>query len=278
MGRIWPTLGRSTPQAHHLLPSPVRSLEPEMSPRMTNPWHLGNDVVDLHHQGGVNKARDGRFLARVCSPDEERVIRASQDPDVALWVHWAGKEAVYKSASKALGSPPVFEHPLFRVAFPEPGLSDFLARRPARPGVSLAGSGTFGGLSFRLLVERGVSSVHAVSWIRYPDREGPAYRSHCQEWGEETRGPSVGLEPHFSAIEWTCVTHRASGLTRIMARKALAEALGVVESSLEIRCGPGSPGRRIPSVWLDGKELPVDLSLSHHGRFLAWTFLAVPGG
>jgi hypothetical protein len=241
---------------------------------VTSLWHLGNDVVDLHHHGGADRARDGRFLARVCSPEEEGLVRASPNPDIALWVFWTGKEAIYKSTSKALGTPPVFHHTRFRVAFSEGDLLDFLVRSPDLRKIPLAGSGSYGDLSFRLLVERTDSSVHAVSWIHRPGRATPEYLSHCREWQDQTRGPATGLEEHFSAPEWKCVTHRASALTRILAKEGLAEALGVSADLLEIRCGPGAPGRRIPSVWLAGDELPVDLSLSHHGRFLAWAFLS----
>jgi len=241
---------------------------------MTAPWHLGNDAVDLHHHGGLDKARDARFLARVCSPEEEDVIRSSPDADTALWVHWAGKESIYKSVSKALGSPPVFHHPRFRVAFPEGALPDFLSPRPTPGELLLAGSGTYGDLHFQLLVKGTESFVHAISWMDRPGRGSPEVLAQCEKWPDGTRGPAQGLEEHFSAMEWACVTHRASGLTRILARKALAAALGISEDLLEIRCGPGSPGRRIPSVWREGEEVPVDLSLSHHGRFLAWAFLA----
>lgn len=61
------------------------------------------------------------------------------------------------------------------------------------------------------------------------------------------------------------------------ARQALAAAIGVAERDLEIGCGPGKPGRRIPNVLLRGKDLPVDLTLSHHGRLVAWAFLMIAG-
>jgi hypothetical protein len=57
----------------------------------------------------------------------------------------------------------------------------------------------------------------------------------------------------------------------------MASPLGVPEGDLEIGCGPGQPGRRIPKVLLRGEEIPVDLSLSHHGRLLAWAFLPSDG-
>ena len=84
------------------------------------------------------------------------------------------------------------------------------------------------------------------------------------------------LKLHFSQLEWECVSHRHSALARLAARSALASSLQVDESELEIGCGPGKPGRRIPLVFLRGKEVPVDLTLSHHGRLLAWAYLVPP--
>jgi hypothetical protein len=242
---------------------------------MTGLWQLGNDVVDTLHLAGAGKARDARFLARVCSPEEQDAVRSCPDPDAALWVHWAGKEAIFKSASKVLGTPPVFRHPLFRVAFPEETFNALVRRGSPDPGPPLLGTGEYLDLRFGLSVERRGDSVHAVSWISRGGDGAPEFFAGCRESTEGTRGTASGLQESFSALEWECVTHRGSALARVLARKALASARQIPEETLEIRCGPGPPGRRIPSVWMGGKELPVDITLSHHGRFLAWAFLAV---
>lgn len=240
---------------------------------MSDPWHLGNDVVDLHHHGGSGKGTDSRFLARVCCQEEEEIIRSSADPDRVLWLHWSGKEAIYKSASKVLGSPPVFHHIRFQVAFP--GLRSW-DRGPSRAhegATILTGTGRFEELVFSLSMELTGRYVHALAWIPATGGGSPAIRSFCVESAEDPRGPATGLREDFSALEWKCVSHRASGLTRLRAREALAAELDIPEALLEIRCGPGPPGRRIPSVWLRDEEIGVDLTLSHHGRYLAWAFL-----
>ena len=77
--------------------------------------------------------------------------------------------------------------------------------------------------------------------------------------------------------EWECVSHAGSALCRLEARTALAEALGMAEDRVEIRCGPGTPGRRVPLAYLDGQPVPVDLTLSHDGPFLARAFLRTSG-
>lgn len=244
-----------------------------MAHLVSEPWHLGNDVVDLLHPGGGGRSRGTRFLDRVCSPAEKEIISSSSDPDLALWVHWAAKEAIFKSASKALGAPPVFHHPLFHVAFPQETLDPITSSHPGPRGTFFEGIGQYRNLTFGVGVLKKIGVVHAISWCGGWDDPPPTPSFACLEAPEETRGSAQGLEGHFSSAEWECVTHRASALARINARRALARALGVSESRLEIRCRPGLPGRRIPSVWLDNEETEADLSLSHHGRFLAWAFL-----
>jgi hypothetical protein len=242
---------------------------------MTGGWSLGNDVVDTLHHGGAGKSENPRFLERVFAPPERDAIRSSHRPDLTFWVHWVGKEAVFKSTSKVLGTPPVFHHRLFQVAFPEEGLRGLLdPSSPGRP-LPLQGTGSYTDLRFRVFVERRGTCIHAVSWVEGEEAGDPEIVAECRESPAATGEPASGLQDQFSSSEWECVTHRASALTRLAARESLASVWDVPENRLEIRCRPGPPGRRIPSVWLDGEELPVSLTLSHHGRFLAWAFLLV---
>jgi hypothetical protein len=101
--------------------------------------------------------------------------------------------------------------------------------------------------------------------VRSPGEEASERDLYEPDWRDRVRAL-------FSEEEWHCVTHKGSAVTRLSARAALAEALGLSEDRLEIRCSDGVPGRRVPLPFLDGEPLAVDLSLSHHGRFSAWTF------
>ncbi len=65
--------------------------------------------------------------------------------------------------------------------------------------------------------------------------------------------------------------HRPAGTqdpslaARRLARESLAVELGVAVSELEVRrCG------RIPALWLHGEPAGFDLSLSHHGGWVAF--------
>lgn len=244
-----------------------------MIPAMRRPWHLGNDIVDLTDPRHAGKARDDRFLRRVYSQKEREEIRSSENPDLALWIRWAAKEAAFKTVSKSLGAPPTFVHPTFRVSVHHPETLNDHTGEDADPPMTRFGEVRYGPLLLPLRIEVHGPALHAVTWVPQDAQGIPPFSwgsSRMNEMGDQWR--SV-LRRNFSDREWGCVSHQASALTRLAARKALASAVGVEEEDLEIGCGPGEPGRRIPKVLLKGNEMPADLTLSHHGRLLAWAFL-----
>jgi hypothetical protein len=271
---------------------------------MPTQWHLGNDIVDLTDPRHEGKAGDDRFLRRVFSEEEQKAIKTAENPDRALWMRWAGKEAAFKTISKTRGVPPTFIHPFFRVTVFQPegpaamkdppvGSVENTAAQPsaesgavpaAEPGdtgptdppVTHFGQIRYEDILLPLRIELVGTNLHAVSWTPHGTAEVPPFT-----WGSRTlTGPAAGwrefLGPRFSTLEWSCVSHRPSALARLAARHSLASTLGVQEVDLEIGCGPGKPGRRIPKVFLRGQELPVDLTLSHHGQLLAWAYLISP--
>jgi hypothetical protein len=247
-------------------------------PGGVGPWSLGNDVVDLQDSRCRGKASDRRFLARVFSDREVSSIRESPFPDLALWLLWAGKEAAFKTVSKTLGKPPTFQHNRFRISFPDlTDLRTVLASDSPRP---FSGTARYQDVRLGLVATVARDCLHVVSCLGSPGTSPPAFH-----WGVERDPPGmpreggdwrVALKSRFSASEWACIPHRSSAITRLAARAALVEKLELEEGRLEIRCGPGVPGRRVPLPFLDGRPLAVDLSLSHHGTVSAWVFRDEP--
>ena len=98
------------------------------------------------------------------------------------------------------------------------------------------------------------------------------------EWGwaaasELDPEPDASLEAlleRLSQRERRPVHSRGSLLVRLAARSALAVAMEVEDARVEVVCGEGPKGRIPPEVLLDELPAPVDVSLSHHGRWLAW--------
>lgn len=249
---------------------------------MVEAWRLGNDVVDLTAPRTRDKSSDIRFLRRVFDPEEAEALVSSPLPDRSLWLYWAAKEAIFKSVSKELGDPPVFNHPTFRVRFDARELLR-LAEDP-HPGGELPplrGSGTHGDRAFGLLARWTREYIHTLAWLGGPARGMPDVLWKVVALpAADPAGPrgagKEDLESRFTAEEWECVSHRRSAASRLEARRALAESLGVEEGRLEIRCAPGPPGRRAPLTFLDGRRAFLDLTLSHDGPFLGRAFLRQP--
>ncbi len=61
---------------------------------------VGNDVVDLAEPENIGKSDDERFCRRVFNPRELSSITGSERPDSILWALWAAKEAAYKALSR----------------------------------------------------------------------------------------------------------------------------------------------------------------------------------
>ena len=131
----------------------------------------------------------------------------------------------------------------------------------------------YGDVILPLRIELAGTALHAVTWTPSSTDTVPPFSWGSTQIPEEDVMWRETLKPEFSQLEWHCISHQASALARVAARRSMAVALGVVEEDLEIGCGPGNPGRRIPRVLLKGQEISVDLTLSHHGQLLAWAFL-----
>lgn len=236
-----------------------------MSPRRAGRY-VGVDVVDLDHPRCAGKHRDSRFVHRILSASEREIFSASSDHAAALWRLWAAKEAAFKVVSKLGSNPPAFVHSGFRVELEIPPM-------PA----------SFGTVTWR-------DTVVSVHWHERPGRvaalgwNGDADQAVEWGWGAETEldpDPSAPLESLLARLterERPPVHSRPSALVRIAARSAAARALGVEEARVEVVCPEGPMGRTPPEVLLDGSPAAADVSLSHHGRWLAWAVrLAQPG-
>lgn len=247
------------------------------------PVLVGNDIVDLTDPRTHGKAEDGRFLDRVCAPEERRAVLASPDPTVALWVRWAAKEAAYKIVSKRLGEPPTFAH------------RDFVVR---------GDSVEYAGVRYPFVVSDADRAIHVVATHRVaaPRAPAPAVPAPAVPANGEESGRSAAVAPHraqadlldredapwvgssaavpaallarFTEREADAIHSRASAAVRLAARASLAGVLEISEERIEIVCAPGPTGRRPPHVLVDGAAVSVDVSLSHHGRWIAWAITA----
>ncbi len=164
------------------------------------------------------------------------------------WALWAAKESAYKVAAKEsaykvarkLDSRVYFSPRAFSVRIPggAPEASDpFLAEVDHPLG------------RFQVCLEGTDEWVHAVASV---SGAGVAKANwQLRSMGREAARRIPGLE--------------ASVRVRRLARSALASALSAVPSDIVI----AAAAKRVPRVTWRGQSLPVDLSFSHHGRFVA---------
>jgi hypothetical protein len=225
---------------------------------------VGTDVVDLEEPRTRGKAGDKRFCARVLDDVEAAAVRAALHPDEELWSHWACKEAAFKTASKVLGEPLVFAHARFGVRWDG----------PVPAGEPRTGRVLYQELVFPVMVFARAALVQAVAYA-HPD--GLSLREEVVVGLEDIGAPgapwSLPLETllvRFTPREAGAIHSHESAAVRLGARAALADLLRVEEARVEIVCPPGAPGRRPPIVLLDGAPARADVSLSHHGRWIAW--------
>jgi phosphopantetheinyl transferase (holo-ACP synthase) len=243
-----------------------------MIPDLVNPEsglrvRVGNDVVDLEEPRARGKSDSPAFLRRVFSPYEAEWIaegRDSEDRDRRLWTLWAGKETAFKVLTKVLGAPPVFIH------------REFVCH-PAAGGTGW-GHVHWQGRSIGLTLQDSGDRLHMLGWaspspphaellararIQLVDRAHPTGTGPDDDW-------QGFLDLHFSPREADPIHSVPSALVRLAARRDAAEALGADESRIELICGEGPKGRTPPRLLLDGDPIQLDVSLSHHGRYIGW--------
>lgn len=197
---------------------------------------IGNDVVDLAHRGVQPGAQHPRFDARVFT-ESERALIAGDATQRVRWVLWAAKEAAYKLAKK-LDAAVVWAPARFEVS---------LDVVPVTVNISARGSRAHGVVQHgaRRLVLRSFETedyVHALA------------TDGAQRVGDESAGVAL-----LGSGE------DASAAARAYACQALASRLGLAPAALSVaKLG------RIPVLCVDGSPARADLSLSHHGRFVAY--------
>ena len=256
---------------------------------------IGNDVVDLLDSEALPGAAHPRFDRRVFASSERQALAGSRTPVRLRWRLWAAKEAAYKAARK-IDPRTVFSASRFVVdldmglvhhgeavfalrveetdayvhavvdwvgdgstepvpldAYPSPdatrgcgsenaeGMPFAFPSSRAERGVSKGGLG----ISKRPLDSPPTRPSGRVVFARCSEIEVPDGRGG----GPRTARPTPSAAVHGLALD------------------AIADVLGADVGELSIV----SRGR-IPFVEHRGTKVPVDLTLSHHGNFVAYAF------
>ena len=210
---------------------------------------VGNDVVDLRDPFSQPNVIHPHFDVRVFTPAErENLLESDLMTHRHRWALWAAKESSYKVARKI--------DPTVRF-LPRQFVVDRLEERWA----AVQGGG---GLFFVHLRQRD-DWVHAVatSYVS-PSRKlstlpGPG-PSGIFTWGNQVlRSAEVRLLDN--ALD------DPSEIVRELARESIASGMAVASEEIKV-----ASSERIPRVRMRDTQLHVDLSLSHHGRYVAYAW------
>ena len=204
---------------------------------------VGNDVVDLRDRESDPVTLGARFDQRVFCDAERLQLAASPEPERERWRLWAAKEAAYKLARK-LEPATVFSPSRFVV--------EWTGRRDPRERTGVV---HHAGRDLDLRLREEADYVHAVT------------RPSCAG----TKLPLTGLRRLTkSELEQDGVSTPSIAARRLCIEVLSAE-LGLEARELEVR-----RHGRVPHLYWRGHPLPgADLSLSHHGSYVAFAFSRV---
>ena len=232
---------------------------------------VGNDVVDLQAESTSRKTEDLRFMRRVFTARERQRIQNHPDPEISLWMHWAAKEAAYKVISKLHKPRPVFAHAQFEVDLKRDEEQGLFSNKVHAIVKHRA-------MKFEIFFHHGQDSVHAIAY--HPFGSGlDEFEMQSGQYCISDEDLSLWennswLQSHFTEDELLSCVRSESALVRFFTKKALAEHLNFHESQIQIIRPQIPDNYQPPYLLIDGRRSETDISLSHHGRFVAWAFSA----
>ena len=208
---------------------------------------IGNDIVDLKLPEAVGKSKDLRFINKVLNTHEQHAVYYSDFPDAMLWALWAAKESAYKAVSKsdpAVGSAPGHY----------PVQLDSITTSHDAFGVVVTPKGPV-----MVKIEFGAEYVHCLGLFGPKDILPSIVYDAGPICKRDINGKSI------SEIE--------SAAVRYLAIKGIASYLKMAEKDISIFRHKKNNKRMPPAVSAKGYSKPMDISLSHDGRFAAYAFL-----
>lgn len=195
---------------------------------------IGNDIVDLSDADCLPGSQHKRFDFRVFTTRERALLRASNNSNALRWSLWAAKEASYKLQRKRLWPAPLgFAHRQHEVS----------VNRNGQMQVSYAES------CLPVTLQQRDDHVHAVVM-------------EADEPGHPARFTHQGIVRLEEAAE-----RNPSHLIRKLACRSIAFWLDCDPEGLLIQTND-----RIPSLVTTSGVTLGSLSLSHHGRYLAFSY------
>lgn len=209
--------------------------------------------MDLRDPQNVGKSQNSRFINRVFTPDEQKLIANASRQDAMLWSLWAGKETAYKVISKSF--PSAISVPRsYRVSLD-------LAEGPDNSGTFPAADNGITGF-----VDTPYGKVFIKIFITSDYVHCIGTTSALEEidslvWHVDRISPDSEALPYYESM-----------FVRKALKKHLADYIDHNPEDIEIRREKGSNGLKPPFVYINDEKAKLDISLSHDGMFTAHAF------
>ncbi len=216
---------------------------------------IGNDVVDLSLPETQDKAHILRFIKRVCTLKEQSLLDEAQAPHRMLWALWSAKETAYKIAKKR--RPEIIFSPIRFVVEP-------VSLFPCNGEAVVMGNVRHRETEIQICWHCTGEYIHCVGIGA--DKPLEEVLTAVVREGNRSLHKEIEEKP-LSSREALSALSPASQRVRQLAKQLLAvrglSGVEIVRERNRDRFGP-------PRVWHRGRPLAgCDLSLSHHGRFVA---------
>jgi hypothetical protein len=196
--------------------------------------------VDLKEPANAGKSKDSRFLKKILTDAEIEFVKNAENPDTALWSFWACKETAYKVIKKSFPGA-AFTPRRWQTVFTGFQL-EYSEREVFIPGKD--------GVFIRLFSNSDYIHCLGADVLAVLDK---------LDWRVEIL-PEEETNP--SLFSRHC-------LARILA-KHLSLNFDQIKIIRKRQNGELQP----PRVYVGGREIDIDVSLSHDGRFSAYAFNA----
>jgi len=195
--------------------------------------------VDLKEPANAGKSKDSRFLKKNLTNAEIEFVQNAENPDAALWSHWACKETAYKVIKKS-SSDTAFLPRQWQVIFKksQSKYSDGEVIIPRKDRVYIR---LFSNLQYVHCI--GADALTALDELIW----------------------SVDVLPEKEKINPSLYLRYCLG-------QSLAKHFSLNFHHIKIKRTRENGELQPPRVYIDGRKTDIDISLSHDGRFIAYAF------
>jgi phosphopantetheinyl transferase (holo-ACP synthase) len=198
-------------------------------------------VVDLKEPANAGKSQDSRFLKKILTNAEIEFVLNAGNPDAALWSCWAGKETAYKVIKKSFPDA-TFLPRQWTVTFTETK-SKYSDGEVIIPGNDRVYIRLFSNPHYVHCVGADVLTVlDKLIW-------------------------SVEALPEKEKINPSLYLHNCLG-------QHLSKHFSLNFHHIKIKRTRENGELQPPHVYVSGSKTDIDISLSHDGRFVAYTLMS----